>query len=155
MLKELLLYIHIAAGFSALVAALIAAFNKMFDLTHSWHVYSGRVFLAGMIIIFLTAVTIALMTGDVFLLLVSIFSVYLALSGWSYARNRQGTPAPLDWLRAFGMAAASLVMALYGADDLAPSSRSRSKVVKSQLRRSEPCQRVAVQFSHIKAPRLL
>lgn len=115
MLKELLLYMHIFAGFSSLVAALIAAFNKIFDLTHSWHVYSGRVFFAGMIIIFLTAVPIALMTGDFFLLLVAIFSVYLALSGWSYARNRQGTPAFLDWLRSFGMAAASVVMALYGA----------------------------------------
>jgi len=67
---------HIFAGFSSLVAALIAAFNKIFDLTHSWHVYSGRVFFAGMIIIFLTAVPIALMTGD-FFYYSSQFSVFI------------------------------------------------------------------------------
>ncbi len=68
-----------------------------------------------MITIFLTAVPISLITGNVFLLLVGVFSVYLALSGWSYAKNRTGTPLRLDWLRTFGMLAASAVMASYGA----------------------------------------
>ena len=45
MLKDVLLYTHIADGFAALVAALIAAVTKMFDLIYSWHVYSERVFL--------------------------------------------------------------------------------------------------------------
>ena len=116
MINELLLYAHIAAGFSSLTAALIAAFSKSFNLAHTWHVYSGRVFFAGMVIIFLTAVPIAITNSDVFLLLVAVFSFYLALSGWSYAKNRKGTPTRLDWLRSYGMAAASIVMALYGAD---------------------------------------
>ena len=115
MLKELLLFIHIAAGFLALSAALIAAFTKMLNLSHHWHIYSGRVFFAGMVTIFLTALPISLITGNVFLLLVAVFSVYLALSGWSYAKNRSGTPRLLDWLRSYGMLTSAVVMACYGA----------------------------------------
>ncbi len=115
MLQELLLYVHIAAGFLALVSAFIAAITKTLNSAHKWHVYSGRVFFGGMITIFLTAVSISLITGNVFLLLVAIFSVYLALSGWSYAKNRRGTPQHLDWFRTFGMLTVSVVMASYGA----------------------------------------
>jgi hypothetical protein len=114
MLKTFLLSIHIAAGFSALAAAFIAAITKMLNLPHKWHVYSGRVFFGCMTTIFLTAVSISLITGNIFLLLVAIFSFYLASSGWSYAKNRSGIPQHLDWLRTFAMLIASVVMASYG-----------------------------------------
>ncbi len=114
MLKEVLLYIHIAGGFSALLAAITATATKIADANHHWHVYSGRVFCGGMITIFLTAVPLSLLTHNVFLLLVAVFSGYLALSGWSYAKNRMGTPQRRDWLRAYGMLAVSVVMAAYG-----------------------------------------
>lgn len=114
MLQDLLLAAHIGAGIAALVAALIAAGTKMLDSSHTVHVYSGRVFVAGMTVIFLTAVPLSILSADVFLLLVAVFSVYLALSGWSYARNRRGTPGRLDFLRSYCMLAAAGAMVAYG-----------------------------------------
>ena len=96
MLSDLLLYIHIAAGFSALVAAFVATITKALNLTHKWHIYSGRVFFGGMLIIFLTAVPLSITTGNIFLLLIAVFSFYLSYSGWSYARNRRGAPHPME-----------------------------------------------------------
>ena len=49
MLKELLLIVHITAGFLALVGALVAVLTKTFNLDHKWHIYSGRVFFGGMV----------------------------------------------------------------------------------------------------------
>ncbi len=115
MLKELLLIVHITAGFLALVGALVAILTKMFNSAHKWHIYSGRVFFGGMVAIFLTAIPISLITGNVFLFLVAIFSVYFALSGWSYAKNRKGIPQRVDWLRSYGMLTVSVIMASYGA----------------------------------------
>ncbi len=115
MLRELLLFVHIAAGSLALCGAFVATFTKMLNLAHKWHIYSGRVFFGGMVTIFLTAVPICFITRNIFLLLVAIFSVYLALSGWSFAKNRRGTPQRMDWVRSFGMLFASIVMASYGA----------------------------------------
>lgn len=115
MLQELLLYLHIAAGFSALVAAFVATLTKTLNLAHKWHIYSGRIFFGGMATIFLTAVLLSIITGNMFLLLIAIFSFYLAFSGWSYAKNRRGTPQRMDWVRSFGMLFASIVMASYGA----------------------------------------
>ncbi len=51
--------------------------------------------------ILLTAVPLSIIAGNTFLLLVSIFSFYFAFSGLSYARNRRGTPQPMDWARSF------------------------------------------------------
>ncbi|MGL4609784.1 MAG: hypothetical protein ACRCYY_08885 [Trueperaceae bacterium] len=109
-LYSLLLAIHITAGTLGLIAAFLATFNKAFNLTHRWHVYTGSAFVIAMAIIFVTATAMSLIKLNIFLLLVGIFSFYLAFSGWRYARNRKGTPTGLDWTTAITMLVISAVM---------------------------------------------
>src|SRR5947207_13619105 len=85
----LLLTIHIAAGFTALTAAAVAVLTPKGERAH---VYAGRVFVLGMALVLLTALPMALMKLNLFLLLVAIFSFYLASSGSLMARNRRGGP---------------------------------------------------------------
>lgn len=113
-LQGILLFLHITAGYSALAASLIAALSKSFNTSHKMHVVCGRIFFWCMLAIFLTAVPISFMTRNVFLLLVAIFSFYLALSGWCYAKNRKGSALRLDWVRSIGMLIAAVAMAVYG-----------------------------------------
>lgn len=110
----LLLAVHIGAGFSALGTGLLAAGNKIFGFSHRWHALAGRVFFAAMSIVFVTAVPLSILRANVFLLLIAIFSFYLALSGWCLARNRSGKPQRIDRVRAFAMLLCSTAMVVYG-----------------------------------------
>ena len=49
-----------------------------------------------MVIIFLTAIPMSIITGNVFLFLIAIFSFYLAFSGMRFAKNRTGVPTRVD-----------------------------------------------------------
>ncbi len=114
MLTNTLLLIHIAAGFCSLVAGIIATLSKVLNISHAWHIYSGRIFVLGMIIIFFTAIPLAFFKVNVFLSLIAIFSAYLALSGWLYAKNRSGRVRKIDWLLASSMFLISFIMITYG-----------------------------------------
>lgn len=109
-----LLFIHIAGGFAALLSAVVAILSKSIDSAHKWHVWSGRVYFAGMATVFLTAIPMSILKPNAFLFLIAIFSFYLAASGWRLAKNRAGTPEPIDWATAGIMAITSLAMVLYG-----------------------------------------
>ena len=113
-LSSILLVLHIGAGFTALGSGLIAAGNKIFNRAHHWHVRVGRIFFAAMCVVFVTAVPLSILRANAFLLLIAIFSFYLAFSGWCYARNRTGTPQRIDWIRAISMLLCSAAMAVYG-----------------------------------------
>lgn len=111
---SILLLVHIAAGFTALGAGLIAAGNKILERAHRWHVVLGRIFFVAMCAIFVTAVPLSILRSNPFLLLIAIFSFYLALSGWCFARNRTGEPRRIDWVRATAMLLCSAAMFAYG-----------------------------------------
>jgi hypothetical protein len=111
---RILLIVHICAGTIALSSALIALGTKALDLSHRWHIYSGTTFFLAMIVIFLTALPMALIRGSAFLVLITIFSLYLALRGWRIARNRVGTPNALDWATTGVMAVAAVGMVISG-----------------------------------------
>ncbi len=91
---DVLLAVHVAAGFLALTGATIATATMFFDCPHKWHVYSGKVFVFGMTGIVVTAIPITLIKSNYLLLLITVFSGYLALAGWRYAKNRTGIPTP-------------------------------------------------------------
>lgn len=93
-----ILVVHIVGGFLALVTAFLACLTKQFDLSHKWHIYSGRLFLFSYIIIFFTALALVFLKINYFLLLIACFSFYLALSGLRYAKNKKGVPTLVDWL---------------------------------------------------------
>ena len=111
---QVLLTAHIVAGFTALGASLVATINKLANWSHRWHVLAGRIFFWSMAGIFATAVPLSIATRNLFLLLIAVFSFYLALAGWSFARNRTGKAAPLDWARVLLMLSSAVVMLLYG-----------------------------------------
>lgn len=110
---RVLLIAHIVFGFTALAAAGASAVTKMLDLPHRGHKIAGTVFFVAMAGIFATAVPIALARNNLFLLLIALFSFYLAVAGWRYARNRAGTPRPIDWISAGTMCVVALAMAVW------------------------------------------
>ncbi len=118
MLALTLLVIHIAAGSIALLTALVALVTAKGGVIH---VRAGRVYAIGMTLIFLTAVPLAILGADVFLLLIAVFSFYLVFAGWRFARNRSRRPQPVDWaavaimgLTGLGMWGYAVVLALSG-----------------------------------------
>ena len=104
MLNLILLTIHIASGSVALLAALVALLTAKGGANH---IRSGRVYTLAMTAIFLTALPLALLGADIFLLFIAFFSFYMVFAGWRFARNRRGRPQPVDW-------AAIAIMALTG-----------------------------------------
>lgn len=113
-LASILLAVHIASGFAALAAALVAASVKALGLPHRWHVLAGRVFVAGMFGIFLTAVPLSLIGGILFLLLVAILSLYLAIAGWREAVRHRSRGAWIDRVAPIAMILAGTAMAGWG-----------------------------------------
>lgn len=110
MLSAVLLTLHIGAGSVALVTAVIAVFTAK---GQKWHVRSGRVYAIGMTLVFLTAVPLALLGANVFLLLIAFFSFYLVFAGWRFARNRRGVPGAVDWAATAIMLTTGLGMGVY------------------------------------------
>ena len=107
MLALTLLIIHIAAGSIALLTALAALVTAKGGTIH---VRAGRVYAIGMTLIFLTAVPLAIMGANVFLLLIAFFSFYLIFAGWRFARNRSRRPQPVDWVAVAIMGLTGLAM---------------------------------------------
>lgn len=109
-----LLVIHIVAGFAALLASIGAVTTQWLRTAHRWHVLAGQVFFWGMVVIFLTALPLSWMTESLFLFLVSIFSGYLAWSGYRYAKRRRGPVASYDRFVAVLMMVTGAAMILLG-----------------------------------------
>ena len=89
----ILLSIHILAGSVALVSAALAFSTEK---GKKFHVLIGKAYFWSMVIIFLTALPMSIITGNVSLFLIAIFSFYLAFSGVRFAKNRTGVPTRLD-----------------------------------------------------------
>ena len=111
MLNAVLLTIHISAGSLALLTAAVAVFTPK---GRKWHILSGRVYAIAMALVFLTAVPLALLGANIFLLLIAFFSFYLVFAGWRFARNRRGHPHAVDWAAAGIMLTIGLGMGVYG-----------------------------------------
>ena len=91
---QILLTIHILAGTIALLCAALAVTSEK---GKKLHVLSGRTYFWGMATIFLTAIPMSIITSNIFLFLIAIFSFYLAFAGMRFARNRKGIVTTLDW----------------------------------------------------------
>ena len=89
----ILLSIHILAGSVALLSAASALSTEK---GKKFHVLIGKAYFWSMVIIFLTAIPMSIITGNVFLFLIAIFSFYLAYSGMHFAKNRTGVPTRVD-----------------------------------------------------------
>ena len=92
---EFLLPIHILVGTIALLGAALAVSSEK---GKKLHVLSGRTYFWCMVAIFLTAIPMSIITSNIFLFLIAIFSFYLAFAGMRFARNRKGVATTLDWI---------------------------------------------------------
>ena len=108
--NAILLTIHIAAGSVALLTAALAVCTAKGQTNH---VRSGRVYAVAMTLVFLTAVPLALLGANLFLLLIAFFSFYLVFAGWRFARNRRGGPHLVDWAAVAIMVLTGLGMGIY------------------------------------------
>ena len=115
---QILLPIHILAG---TIAVLCAALTVLSEKGKRVHVLSGKAYFWGMATIFLTAIPMSIISSNVFLFLVAIFSFYLAFAGMRFAKNRTGIAATSDWLAVSFMGLSGLGMlilaAIYFAND--------------------------------------
>ena len=92
---QILLPIHILAGTIALLCAALAVSSEK---GKRLHMLSGRTYFWGMATIFLTAIPMSIISSNIFLFLIAIFSFYLAFAGMRFARNRKGVATILDWI---------------------------------------------------------
>ena len=92
---QILLPIHILAGIIALLCAALAVSSEK---GKRLHVLSGRTYFWSMATIFLTAIPMSIISNNIFLFLIAIFSFYLAFAGMRFARNRKGVATTLDWI---------------------------------------------------------
>jgi uncharacterized membrane protein YidH (DUF202 family) len=104
---DYLLPLHILAGTIALLAA---AFAICSEKGKKIHITAGRTYYWGMAGIFLTALPMSIITGNIFLFLIAFFSFYLAFAGRRFAQNRKGIASIFDWLAVGLMIAAGLGM---------------------------------------------
>ena len=111
MAGAILLFIHVAAGSVALLAAVVALFTAKGE---RYHVFAGRVYAVAMTVIFLTALPLAILGSSIFLLLIAVFSFYLVFAGLRFARNRRGLPQTVDWCSTAIMGFTGLAMGGYG-----------------------------------------
>ena len=118
MVGTVLLVIHIGFGSAALIAALVALVTAKGRINH---VRSGRVYATSMTAVFLTALPLAILGANIFLLFIATFSFYMVFAGWRFARNRRGRPHLVDlaavtamWLTGLGMWGYAIIMASVG-----------------------------------------
>ena len=111
MIETTLLFIHILAGSIALLTAVIPVATKKGGTNH---VRAGRVYALAMTVVFVTALPLAVLGADTFLLIIAIFSFYLVFAGWRFARNSGGRPLWVDWAAVSIMGVTGLSMWVYG-----------------------------------------
>jgi len=109
--------IHIAAGMTALFVAPGAMVAKK---GKTWHRRWGMVYFWCMFIVAVSAVVMALVKPNLFLLLLAVFSFYLSFSGYRVLyRKKPGARVPLlDWCVTGTTVIASAAMVVYGASVL-------------------------------------
>jgi len=118
---QYLLFTHIIAGSISLTAAALAVLSTK---GKKLHILSGRTYFWGMAIIFLTAIPMSIISVNIFLFLVAIFSFYLAFAGMRFARNRKGIANFFDWV-AIGLMVLSGVIMLFLATNYFMNSNSQ------------------------------
>ncbi|GAB5521299.1 MAG: hypothetical protein RhofKO_35500 [Rhodothermales bacterium] len=114
MLHTVSLWIHVAAGMTALFVApgaMIARKGK------TWHRRWGKIYFWCMFVVAVSAVVMASVKPNLFLLLLAVFSFYLSFSGYRVLyRKKPGATVPmLDWIVTGGTVIASMGMGIYGA----------------------------------------
>ena len=106
-----LIFLHIAAGFAALIFAPIAmAVQKGGKAHRLW----GKVYFWAMFAIFVTALALLVFRPNIFLFIISIFSFYSAFSGYRGLFRKRGGASWLDWFGGMTALLAGLAFFVWG-----------------------------------------
>jgi len=92
---KILLVLHIATGFIALITGFLAIVSRKGGRLHN---RSGSIFFWCMVTVSLTAVVLSALRGNAFLLHIGLFALYQAHGGWRSIRNKALLPAAQDWV---------------------------------------------------------
>ena len=112
----ILVLLHIAAGSVAVAGMIIAMVCKKGGL---WHKRGGKAYVSGMALALLLATIVSVLTGNIFLFLVGLFSGYFVFTGWRIAAAQSGLRSKFDQSITWGMLLVSALMVAYGIFQLA------------------------------------
>lgn len=91
---KILLCLHIASGFLALLCGTLSV---IFKKGGKWHRLFGKIFFYSMLGVCITSVYISLIKDNRFLLFVGIFSFYLNYFGFRAIKDKSLRPGFFDW----------------------------------------------------------
>lgn len=106
-----LIVLHVVAGTGAVVGMLGALGTKKGSL---WHRRLGRLYAISMAAALSLALVVSILTNNVFLLFVGLFSAYFVYTGWRLAVVKDGAISRLDNHLAWLSLASALAMFVYG-----------------------------------------
>ncbi len=112
-LATVLLILHIASGTISLLAGTLTMLRRKGGPAHR---LTGRIFSYGMLSTGFSALALAILRPNNFLLIIGIFTLYMAGTGHRYIRLRDTTKQPqfFDWMLSAAMAITALVFVLSG-----------------------------------------
>jgi uncharacterized membrane protein len=93
-LVKSILFIHIAAGFTALLTGFIAILARKGGKAHK---RSGKWYFMAMFTVAVTAVILSLVKSILFLLCVAVFSFYLSFTGYRAVYQKRAQAKTIDW----------------------------------------------------------
>jgi hypothetical protein len=108
---KFMVFLHIAAGCGAVVGMAGALVSRKGQL---WHRRAGQLYTASMTAALLLALVVSLLTQNIFLLLIGLFSGYFVYTGWRLAQVKDGKRSVPDQLASQFMVACSVAMVGYG-----------------------------------------
>jgi hypothetical protein len=110
---DVTLWIHILFGHLTLLAAPGAMLTRKGS---RWHRRWGKAFFWALMVVALTAVALSLARSNLFLLLVAVFSFYLAYSGYAVLSRKlpHHRARPADWVATTAMLVGGVMLVAYG-----------------------------------------
>jgi len=108
---RLLVVLHIVSG----AAALLAMAGALCTVKGGgWHRRMGKCYTVAMAIALTLAAVVSLLTANMFLFLIGIFSGYFVYTGWRLTQVRDGTRSRVDRFSSTFMLCGSILMVAYG-----------------------------------------
>ena len=114
-MRDLLLILHIVAGFTALISGLIPMLSKKGGPLHN---RGGRIYFIAMTLVFFTAVPLSILKSNFFLFSVGILSYYAAFTGFRLPKRKDLGFYTIDKAAAIVTLITSLGMIAYAVNAL-------------------------------------
>lgn len=106
-MTKMLVLLHVVAGSIAVIGMVIAMATKKGGL---WHRRGGQAYSAGMLVTLVLALIISVITRNLFLFSIGIFSGYMVYTGWRVAKVRNGVMSTVDRVALFSLAVTVVAM---------------------------------------------